>query len=166
MFIDVLNNLAGEAVLNFPEKLNVGQGFALALEGNEVIKVTENGSETAILPSNLLLAYVNPLDAVPFEIVKTGVSDETADALNLTEERSNEFYVGYDMATQTYYLQEMDSAISLNAYYQTTAEVEGLPAGSFLFDYEEEITPEHPLRAYAQDGIRRTFPQGTYQEIA
>lgn len=165
MLIETLNQVAGVEVLNYPEKREKGQGFARIFKGSSVIKIEETSFIDMELGENLTVAYVGSSYYIPEGYLEALMDSDLGDKFSIDEEDLSDYIIGYDIKTKTYYLFHINDGVALTAFFETTQNVEGLPAGSPIFDYGEGIPEDGNLMAYALDGIRRTFPKGSFREI-
>lgn len=154
-----------EEELNHPIARKFAQSFMLVYAGSQGLNVSETAITMAQPKDNLLLAYMGNLESFLDATQQVIFDSEEGRKLGLDEVTASEYAVGYDFQTNQYYVFSMDNAIALSSFFETKVEIYGLPVGSVLYDAEEDITPDQPLKAYTQDGVYRTFPHGTYREI-
>lgn len=175
MLDSILKQLAGETVLNYPSSYEKGQSFCAVHRDSKGLEFNDTSLEIIAMTQTTTMLYVTNFEALPSDIIASLLHGEVVrefldiheDEVATFEEESEldilgDYNICYNPTNQKFYLFYIDSATHLSFWHITTEEVDGLPSGSHLFDFEEEVTDEEPLRAYALDGVLRTFPKGTY----
>lgn len=171
MVTDFLKQITEETVLNYPNTYEKGQTFGLVFAEAKGVEFGDASNTKVTTDKNTLMHYVYFFESLPSELVHFLLADkilreyvdihedELEEFTDIEElEMGDEYTILYNQSNQKFYLFNNDDIGQQSLWFKTTREVEGLPAGSHIYDFGEGFEEGEPFKAYAQDGVLRTFP--------